>query len=62
MIMVVSEEIIARCDRLFPVEPVRTLDSIHPATALEFTRAFPDLKMLSFERRILDNAEAMGIG
>ena len=62
MRMTVSEEILARAGRPFPVEPVRTLDAIHLATALAFTRAFSDLELLSFDRRLLDNARALGIG
>jgi len=59
--MAVSEEILERAARPFPVEPVRTLDGIHLATALAFTKAFPDLRMLTFDRRIAANAEALGI-
>jgi len=61
MTMVVSDEILARTAHSFPVEPVRTLDAIHLATALELTKAFPELTILSFDRRILDNAAALGI-
>jgi len=60
--MAVSEEVLGRAARPFPVEPVRTLDAIHLATALGFTRAFADLRVLSFDRRILDNAAALGLG
>jgi predicted nucleic acid-binding protein len=59
--MTVSAEVLARAARAFPVEPVRTLDAIHLATALEFAAAFPDLRMLSFDQRVRDNAEALGI-
>ena len=61
MAMAVSDNVLARASRPFPAEPVRTLDAIHLATALEFTRAFADLRVLSFDRRIRDNAEALGI-
>jgi predicted nucleic acid-binding protein len=59
--MAVSEEILNRASRAFSVEPVRTLDAIHLATALEFTAVFPELVILSFDKRIRDNAEALGI-
>ncbi len=52
------------CDRAgepFPVEPVRTLDAIHLATALQFARAFPDLTVLTFDERILANLEPLGL-
>jgi len=60
--MAVSEEVLDRASRPFPVEPVRTLDAVHLATALVFTRAFAGLRVFSFDRRILDNAAALGIG
>lgn len=59
--MAVSEDVLARAGRSFPVEPVRALDALHLATALEFTRAFPDLRILSLDTRVLDNARALGI-
>jgi len=61
MRMAVSTEVLARASRPFPVEPVRTLDAIHLATALEFAAAFPDLRLLSFDDRVRNNAEALGI-
>jgi predicted nucleic acid-binding protein len=61
MRMGVSGDVLERAARPFPVEPVRTLDAIHLATALEFAAAFPDLRVLSFDRRVRDNAEALGI-
>ncbi len=61
MRMTVSEDVLARAGRPFPVEPVRTLDAIHLATALAFTRAFSDLRLLSFDRRLLENSRALGI-
>jgi predicted nucleic acid-binding protein len=60
--MSVSADVLARAARVFPVEPVRTLDAIHLATALEFTSIHPTLKLLSDDRRIRDNADALGIG
>lgn len=61
MRMAITDEVLARAARPFPVEPVRTLDAIHLATALEFTRALPDLAILTLDRRIQDNACALGI-
>ena len=60
--MTISEEILARAGRHFPVEPVRTLDAVHLATALAFTKVFADLRLLSLDRRLLDNARALGLG
>lgn len=50
-----------RASRAFPSEPVRTLDAIHLATALEFAMAFPDIEMLSSDDRVRDNAAALGL-
>jgi predicted nucleic acid-binding protein len=61
MRMMVTEDVLARAGRPFPVEPLRTLDAIHLATALTFTRAFSNLRLLSLDRRILENARALGI-
>ncbi|MCP3979749.1 MAG: type II toxin-antitoxin system VapC family toxin [bacterium] len=59
--MSVSDDVLTRAARPFPVEPVRTLDAIHLATALEFAAVYPDLRVLSYDRRIRGNAEALGI-
>jgi hypothetical protein len=40
---------------------VRTLDAIHLATALAFTEVFPDLSVLSFDERIVENSRELGI-
>ena len=59
--MEISDQVLARAARPFPVEPVRTLDALHLATALDFTQAFPDLTILSLDDRILQNARALGL-
>jgi predicted nucleic acid-binding protein len=60
-VLAVVDEVLERAARPFPVEPARTLDAMHLATALELTKAFPDLRMLSLDRRIADNATALGL-
>lgn len=60
--MSVSDDVLTRVSMPYPVEPIRTLDAIHLATALAFTKGLPDLQVLSLDRRIQQNAEAMGIG
>ncbi len=60
-LMEVSAEVRERAGDRFPVEPVRTLDALHLATALAFARAYPDLRVLSFDRRIVENATALGL-
>ena len=59
--MELFDEVLSRAARPFPVEPVRILDAVHLATALAFTQAFPDLRVLSFNDRILGNARALGL-
>ncbi len=62
VLMEISEDVRAGAARAFPVEPVRTLDAIHLSTALLFVEALPDLKILTFDQRIGENAQALGIG
>jgi predicted nucleic acid-binding protein len=56
----VARPILRRASEPFPA-PLGTPDAIHLATALAFLKALPDLTMLSLDRRIRDNAEALGI-
>ena len=60
-LMEVSREVRERAGERFPAEPVRTLDGVHLATALAFARAYADLQVLSLDRRIVDNAGALGL-
>ncbi len=50
-----------RAAEAFPIEPVRTLDAIHLATALHVATAFPSLSVLTFDERILSNLEPLGL-
>ena len=50
-----------RAGQAFPVEPVRTLDALHLASALEFLVLFPDLKVLSLDDRVLANLPQLGL-
>jgi uncharacterized protein with PIN domain len=50
-----------RAARRFPSEPVRTLDAIHLATALEFYQALGGLTMVSLDERVRDNARRLGM-
>jgi predicted nucleic acid-binding protein len=59
--MEMTEEVRERAGRPFPVEPVRTLDAIHLSTALMLGTAFPELKMLTLDERVAQNAEALGL-
>lgn len=55
-----SQEILTRATLPFPIEPVRTLDAIHLATALAVRSAGPELRLLSLDRRIRENGEQLG--
>lgn len=51
----------ARASQPFPVEPVRSLDAIHLASALEVLELYPDLQVLSFDERIRANLAPLGL-
>jgi predicted nucleic acid-binding protein len=55
-----SDRVLTRARGPFPIEPIRTLDAIHLATAVAFQEALGPLAMLSYDGRILSNAEALG--
>jgi len=57
----ISEEVLARSCAEFPVEPVRSLDAIHLATALESIQLFQDVNVLSFDKRVAGNLMALGL-
>ena len=62
LLMEVTEAVRRRAEAPFPAEPVRTLDAIHLATALELRRAWPELDLLSFDRRVRSSATGLGLG
>lgn len=55
-----DDDILLRCGRPFPREPVRALDAIHLATLEKLSGAVADLAVLSTDERIRDNATALG--
>lgn len=60
-IMNLHDPVLQKALEPFPVEPVRTLDAIHLASALIFIEAYPDLEILSFDQRIIENANQLGL-
>jgi predicted nucleic acid-binding protein len=59
-IIAVTDTILIRAGRPFPVEPIRTLDAIHLATA-ELLGEPPQLvTLVTRDQRIVDNATALG--
>ena len=61
MVLEISETVGTAAMREFPIEPIRSLDAIHLASAITLIAAFPDIKILSFDERILKNSAALGI-
>ncbi len=59
-IIAVSDEVLTRAGRLFPIEPIRTLDAIHLASA-ELLGEPPQLVIfVTRDKRVADNARALG--
>ncbi len=59
--MEITAEVQRRASGRFPVEPVRTLDAIHLATALEFLKILPATCVLSLDHRIVSNLGPLGL-
>lgn len=61
-VVAVTEDVLARVRRPFPVEPVRTLDAVHIATA-ESLGEIPQLvTIVTRDTRVRANATALGYG
>lgn len=60
-VMEINLEVKRRAGEKFPIEPVRSLDAIHLATALEFLEIYPKLKILTLDKRITTNLEPLGL-
>jgi hypothetical protein len=60
MLLRIGGEVLERARRRFPVEPVRTLDALHLASALAARAAIPGLDLLSLDQRVRDNGAALG--
>lgn len=59
-IVSITEAILAHAGRRFPVEPVRTLDAIHLATAEALSEPSPVVTIVTRDMRVRDNATALG--
>jgi predicted nucleic acid-binding protein len=55
------DRVMDRAGAPFPVEPIRTLDAIHVASAAIAHEAFGPVTMLSFDERVRANAAALGL-
>jgi predicted nucleic acid-binding protein len=56
----VDREILERARHRLPVEPVRTLDALHLASALAARSLVTNLTLLSLDQRVRDNGVALG--
>lgn len=61
MLMGFAPAVIERAQRAFPLEPLRTLDALHLAFALEAQRMVSDVRILSLDRRIRETALHLGL-
>ena len=59
-VLEISLEVASRAEQAFPVEPVRTLDAIHLASALLLRHSVPDLVVVTTDDRIRTNALQLG--
>lgn len=59
--MALDREVVESAKDSFPVEPVRSLDALHLASALRAADLLPGLAILSLDQRIRDNALPLGL-
>ena len=59
-IVSITEAILAQAGRRFPVEPIRTLDAIHLATAAALGEPSALVTIVTRDLRVRDNATALG--
>ncbi len=60
IILSLSPEVIDRARQPFPLEPVRTLDALHLASAVYARRSLPGLTMLSLDERVRGAGQQLG--
>jgi predicted nucleic acid-binding protein len=59
-VLEVFRDVAERAEGAFPIEPVRTLDALHLASALLLRQALPDLRLLSSDDRVRANGRRLG--
>lgn len=60
-VMRIAPEVVERCCRPFPAEPIRTLDAIHLASALLGRATIAGLRLLSLDDRVRRNGLRLGL-
>lgn len=59
-LVAVTDAVLARVRRPFPIEPIRTLDAVHLATTELLGEPPPLIVMVTRDVRVRENAEALG--
>lgn len=59
-LVAVTDTVLARVRRPFPVEPIRTLDAVHLATAEVLGEPPQLVTIVTRDGRVRDNAQALG--
>ena len=59
-VVAVTDDVLARVRRPFPVEPVRTLDAVHIATAESLGEPPQLITIVTRDNRVRENATALG--
>jgi uncharacterized protein len=59
-VVTVTDDVLARVKRPFPVEPVRTLDAVHIATAESLGEPPQLMSIVTRDHRVRENARALG--
>jgi predicted nucleic acid-binding protein len=59
-VVAVTDAVLARVRRPFPIEPIRTLDAVHLATVELFGEPPALTTIVTRDARVRDNAEALG--
>ena len=60
IVLRMNDEVVERARRPFPLEPMRTLDALHLASALVARSAAPGLRVVTLDQRVRENAERLG--
>lgn len=59
-VVAVTDDVLARVRRPFPVEPVRTLDAVHIATVESLGEPPQLMSVVTRDNRVRENAKALG--
>jgi predicted nucleic acid-binding protein len=59
-VVAVTDDVLARVRRPFPVEPVRTLDAVHIATVESLGEPPQLVSIVTRDHRVRENAKALG--